>query len=325
MKNVIDKIFNNHKGILAADESTPTIEKRLKSVGRTSTSDARHSYRHTIFASPNLEKHIGGVILYDETIKNPSTIKPLKDKDIVLGIKVDTGTKPYFDGGKTTEGLDGLTTRLQEYKKLGAQFAKWRAVISVEDTNQCIRNNAWSLARYAKLCQRQDIVPIVEPEVLMEGEHDIYDAAHTTENVLHNVFNSLYDEDVDLEHMILKPNMVLHGYSSNQQNDPIETANITLKSFRKTVPAAVGAIAFLSGGQDDGAALNNLASLNKEFYLPWIMSFSFGRTMQNGALKYWSKSDIPAAQAWTYHRAESCSNAIEFGTDYNYKALSLYL
>ena len=159
----------------------------------------------------------------------------------------------------------------------------------------------------------------------MEGEHDIYDAAHTTENVLHNVFNSLYDEDVDLEHMILKPNMVLHGYSSNQQNDPIETANITLKSFRKTVPAAVGAIAFLSGGQDDGAALNNLASLNKEFYLPWIMSFSFGRTMQNGALKYWSKSDIPAAQAWTYHRAESCSNAIEFGTDYNYKALSLYL
>ena len=174
MKNVIDKIFDNHKGILAADESTPTIEKRLKSVGRTSTPDARHSYRHTIFASPDLEKHIGGVILYDETIKNPSTIKPLKDKDIVLGIKVDTGTKPYFDGGKTTEGLDGLTTRLQEYKKLGAQFAKWRAVISVEDTNQCIRNNAWSLARYAKLCQMQDIVPIVEPESFKWKANTIY-------------------------------------------------------------------------------------------------------------------------------------------------------
>ena len=313
MKNVIDAIFNNHKGILAADESTPTIEKRLQSVGIKSTSENRHSYRHTIFSAPNLEKYIGGVILYDETIKNADTIAPLKDKGIVLGIKVDKGVKSYSNSGKLTEGLDGLTKRLQEYKKLGAQFAKWRAVISLADTNACIRTNAWALARYAKACQEEDIVPIVEPEVLMNGKHSIYEAAKITEDVLHTVFDSLYYEDVNLEHIILKPNMVLHGYDSGTANNSDETAQITLNSFRKTVPVAVGAIAFLSGGQKDQDAINNLANINKEFYQPWILSFSFGRTMQREALQHWSNSNLTLAQEWIYNRATACSHAIEFG------------
>ena len=313
MKNVIDKIFNNHKGILAADESTPTIEKRLKSVGIKSTPENRHSYRHTIFSAPNLEKYIGGVILYDETIKNPDTIAPLKDKDIVLGIKVDKGVKSYSNSGKLTEGLDGLTERLREYKKLGAQFAKWRAVIDIKDTNACVRTNAWALSNYAKACQAEDIVPIVEPEVLMEGKHSIYEAAKITEDVLHIVFDSLYYEDINLEHIILKPNMILHGYDSGKANNPNETANITLSSFRKTVPSAVGAIAFLSGGQKDQDAINNLANINKEFYQPWILSFSFGRTMQREALQHWSNSNLTLAQEWIYNRATACSHAIEFG------------
>ena len=193
MEDVIDKIFADSKGILAADESTGTIEKRFKSVGMPCNEGLRNDYRHTLFSTPGLENFIGGVILYEETLRSEETIAPLKEKDIVLGIKVDKGAQPYNkEGGKLTAGLDGLADRLREYKPLGAQFAKWRAVLSVNDTDNCILANAWTLARYAKQCQMEGIVPIVEPEVIMEGDHSIYDSFDVSAKALHMLFCLLY-------------------------------------------------------------------------------------------------------------------------------------
>ena len=314
MQDIIDKLTVFGKGIFAADESTPTIAKRLGSVGVDSTPSTRHSYRHNLFSTEGLEKYISGVILYDETIRHimdgEPTIAPLTDKGIALGIKVDKGGMPYSKGCKLTEGLDGLTERLRTYKDMGAEFAKWRAVININDSGSCILANAWNLARYAKKCQLENIVPIVEPEVIMDGDHSIADAAEVTERVLHHVFDAMFYERVKLEHIILKPNMILNGYSSKIDNSPQETAAVTIKSFRRLVPSAVPMIAFLSGGQTDGVATKNLNAMNDLLeYLPWYLSFSFGRELQGASLVSWANGEKEQARIDLISRAEDCSLA----------------
>ena len=314
MQDTINKLAEYGKGILAADESTPTIEKRLASVGVDSTPGTRHNYRHTLFSTDGLENYISGVILYDETLRSTvegeSTVAPLREKGIALGIKVDKGAKSYGDECKLTEGLDGLTERLREYKDMGAEFAKWRAVINIDDSGSCILANAWNLARYAKKCQLENIVPIVEPEVIMDGTHTIYDSIKTTERVLHHVFDAMFYEKVELEHMILKPNMILNGYDSGISNHPGETADTTVKSFRRTVPAAVPMIAFLSGGQDDGVAVANLNAMNI-YTESWYMSFSFGRELQQNALRLWAEGKKEDAKDALLERANQCSLATQ--------------
>lgn len=310
MDDVINRIFADCKGILAADESSPTIKKRLESVGKESTAETRHSYRHNLFSTEGLGKYIGGVILFEETLKTPETIDPLKDQGIVLGVKVDKGTSPYDEkGGKLTNGLDTLLERLHEYKGLGAEFAKWRAVTSVTDSDACMLANSSALARYAKVCQYEGLIPIVEPEVLMDGEHDIYNSFEVTEKVIHFLFDALYHEGVNIEKIILKPNMIMHGYKNTFASSSEDIALATLNCFKKCVPAAVPAIAFLSGGQPDNLAIRSLETMNKEEYLPWTLSFSFGRTMQSGALKMWGENKMEDARSWTFDRARECSKA----------------
>ena len=315
MQDTIEKLTVYGKGILAADESTPTIEKRLASVGIDSTPGTRHSYRHTLFSTDGLENYISGVILYDETLRHfmdgESAFTPLIDKGITLGIKVDKGAKPYSDGGKLTEGLDGLTERLREYKDLGAEFAKWRAVINIGDSGSCILANAWHLARYAKKCQLENVVPIVEPEVIMDGTHTIDDSIRITERVLHHVFDAMFYEKVKLEHMILKPNMILHGYNHAVSINNDEVADMTVSSLRRAVPAAVPMIAFLSGGQIDGEAVKNLNAINQYCRPPWYMSFSFGRELQQNALKLWAEGKREDAQDALLKRANQCSLATQ--------------
>jgi len=318
MQDTIEKLAEYGKGILAVDESTPTIEKRLSSVGIDSTPSTRHNYRHTLFSAEGLEDCISGVILYDETLRSTvdgePTIAPLIEKGIALGIKVDGGAKPYTDGGLLTEGLDGLTERLRRYKDLGAEFAKWRAVINVSDSGSCILANAWQLARYAKKCQLENVVPIVEPEVIMNGTHTMYDTIRITERVLHHVFDAMFYEKVELEHMILKPNMILSGYYSGVSNHQGETAEATVKSFKRMVPAAVPMIAFLSGGQADGEAVGNLNAINIYTGIhdsPWYMSFSFGRELQQNALKLWAEGKKEHAQDALLERANQCSLATQ--------------
>ena len=311
MQDIIEKLSVNGKGMLAADESSPTIKKRFDSVGVDSTPGTRHNYRHTLFSTEALEDYISGVILYEETLKHimdgEPTVQPLREKGITLGIKVDTGAKPYGVGCKLTEGLDGLTERLSLYKDLGAEFAKWRAIINVDDSGSCILANAWNLARYAKKCQLEGVVPIVEPEIIMDGFHCIDEAADVTERVLHHVFDAMFYEKVKLEYMILKPNMILNGYASGIKNDPSVTAEFTVRSFKRTVPSAVPIIAFLSGGQDDGVAVENLNAINNENDLPWYMSFSFGRELQHNALKYWAEGNKEDAKDALLGRAIQCS------------------
>ena len=324
MNKVIKKIFRNFRGILAADESNGTIAKRLGSVNKESTLESRHSYRHTIFSTPDLKKSIGGVILFDETIRNEETIAPLIENDIVLGIKVDKGAKPYLSGAikglpeTLTEGLDGLDLRLEEYVKLGAKFAKWRAVILHNNSSKGILSNCWTLARYAKKCQSQGVVPIVEPEVLMNGKHSIEESYNTTRQALHILFDALYYEEVELEKIILKPNMIVSGYDAKTRACAESVAKITVKCFKNEVPAAVRAIAFLSGGQKDEEAIENLRYINEldnlstetDYNKPWHLSFSFGRAMQSGALQLWSEGLLKEAQNWVYERGERCQLAV---------------
>ncbi|MDR3391714.1 MAG: fructose-bisphosphate aldolase class I [Sulfuriferula sp.] len=298
MERTIAELTAPAKGILAADESSGTIEKRLRSVGVQSTEAVRRNYRELLFTAPELNLYVSGVILYEETLRQSSEAgtpfpQLLAAQGIVPGIKVDKGTQALanFPGDKFTQGLDGLTDRLAGYKELGARFAKWRAVFTIGDgipSHRAIAVNADGLARYAAICQEFGIVPIVEPEVLMDGSHDIARCAEVTEAVLERVFHALHNHRVALEYMLLKPNMVLPGADCPIQATPEQIAAATLRCFRRTVPVAVPGICFLSGGQSDEAATANLNAMNVcTGAKPWQLSFSYGRALQAPALKAW--------------------------------------
>lgn len=285
------------KGILAADESTGTIKKRFDKIKVQSTEESRRAYRDMLFTAPGAADFVSGVILYDETLRQKcadGTPFPayLTSLGIVPGIKVDAGAKPLagFPGETVTEGLDGLRERLQEYHGLGARFAKWRAVIDVGDgipSRFAIKANAHALARYAALCQEAGIVPIVEPEVLIDGDHSMLRCGEVTEAVLHEVFHALHRHRVVLEHMLLKPSMVLPGKAMGHKAQPAEVAEHTLRVLRRTVPAAVPSINFLSGGQTPVEATANLDAMNRAGAQPWLLSFSYGRALQETALQVW--------------------------------------
>jgi fructose-bisphosphate aldolase, class I len=312
----------DNKGILAADESSGTIEKRFDTIDLESTEENRRAYRDMLFSTPGLEDYVSGVILYDETLRQSSAdgtpfAKLLADRGIIPGIKVDTGAKDLAGapGEKVTEGLDGLRERLQEYKSLGARFAKWRAVITIGEgipTAYCIEVNAHALARYAALCQEQGLVPIVEPEVLMDADNDIETCYRATKRTLHKTFDELYHQRVDLEGMLLKPNMVISGKGSSRQASAQEVAEWTIRCFRETVPAAVPGIVFLSGGQSDEQASENLNAINSLAPQPWVLSFSYGRALQAPALKAWggSADNVEAGQSFLALRARNNSAAV---------------
>jgi fructose-bisphosphate aldolase class I len=305
-----------HKGILAADESDGTIKKRFDSIGVESTEENRRAYRDLLFTTPSVEEYISGVILFDETIRQSSadgTPFPqlLERRGIIPGIKVDKGAKPLANasGETITEGLDGLRQRFEEYRELGARFAKWRATYSIGDhvpSEYCIWTNAHALARYAALSQEAGLVPIVEPEVLMDGDHTIERSFEATSRTLHAVFTELRDQRVHFEGILLKPNMVLPGYSAAQQASRDEVAEQTLRCFRRHVPAAVPGIVFLSGGQSDEDATANLNAMNARGPHPWELSFSYGRALQAPALKAWrgDPANVEAAQKAFYRRAK---------------------
>ena len=320
------------KGILAADESTGTIGGRLSQINTENSSETRNAYRDLLFSADGIEEYISGVIMYDETLRQSSLSdgKPypeyLSEKGILPGIKVDTGAHdlPGSEGEKITQGLDGLNDRLKEYRGMGARFAKWRAVINITEDNPsgyCISTNAHALARYAGLCQANDIVPIVEPEILMDGDHDIDDSFVVTEEVLHTVFFELYSQGVQYEQMILKPNMVLSGYDANDRAGIDEVADATLQCFLRTVPAAVPGIAFLSGGQSDEDATAHLNRMNQILgeNKPWNLSFSYGRALQQPALKAWlgKSENVTAAQDALINRAKlnSLATVGKYSTD----------
>jgi fructose-bisphosphate aldolase class I len=306
------------KGILAADESTGTIKKRFDSIEVESTEDNRRAYRELLFTTEGAGEFISGVILYDETIRQSTADgKPLPrvldEAGIIPGIKVDTGAKPLAlaPGETITEGLDGLRERLEEYRGLGARFAKWRAVLSIDEgegipSDYAIWTNAHALARYAALCQEAELVPIVEPEVLMDGDHTIDASFHVTARTLQAVFTELHDQRVQLEGTLLKPNMVLPGYASPQQVPHEEVAKQTIRCFKRVVPAAVPGIVFLSGGQSDEDATARLNAMNAIGGVPWQLSFSYGRALQTGALRAWrgDPANVPAAQDAFHHRAK---------------------
>jgi len=303
------------KGILAADESTGTIKKRFDSIGVESTEESRRGYRAFLFTTEGAADHISGVILYDETIRQSSADgtpfpQVLEDQGIIPGIKVDTGAKKLAGSADemVTEGLDGLRERLDEYRELGARFTKWRAVISIGDgipTPYCLQVNAHALGRFAALSQEAGLVPIVEPEVLMDGTHTIERAHDVTADTLHRVFDELFHQRVSLEGMLLKPNMVLAGYDASEGADVDEVAERTTRCLRENVPAAVPGIVFLSGGQSDELATAHLNAMNRMGPHPWELSFSYGRALQAPALKAWggSEENVAAAQEAYLHRA----------------------
>ena len=304
------------KGIIAIDESTKTIGKRLAAVGVESTEESRRAYREMLLTTPGLGEHISGAILYDETIRQSTTdgvpfTTVMKKAGIIPGIKVDKGTVPLagFPGDVVTEGLDGLRERLQEYAKLGAQFAKWRAVIKItEDTpsSTAIEANCHALARYAALCQEAGLVPMVEPEVLMDGDHSIDVSYEVHEAVLRSLFNALYEQNVMLEGTILKISMVIPGKDSDEQVDAEEVADATVRVLKSCVPASLPGIVFLSGGQTDAQATSHLNAINHIGPHPWPLSFSYGRAMQQAALKLWAqdpKANTAGAQKIVHARA----------------------
>jgi fructose-bisphosphate aldolase, class I len=311
------------KGLLAMDESNPTCNKRFAKLGIPQTEEARRAWRELILTTPGLSEFISGAILYDETIrqsKNDGTafIKLLMEAGIVPGIKVDTGTKDLagHPGEKITEGLDGLRERLSEYREMGARFAKWRAVISIGEgipSRGCLETNAHALARYAALCQETALVPIVEPEVLMEGDHTLEQCARVTEAVLHTVFSQLYLQGVLFEGMILKPNMVLPGKDCPIQAGIEDVADATVSCLLRAVPGAVPGVAFLSGGQNAELASARLNAMNARWRsrMPWDLTFSFSRAIQQPALDAWKGQDVNrmAAQKALYHRAKCNSMA----------------
>ncbi len=314
------------KGLLAMDESNPTCNKRFAAVGIPQTEETRRAYREMIVTTPRLGEWISGAILYDETIHQATRdgtpfIKVLIDAGIIPGIKVDAGAKGLAGhaGERVTEGLDGLRERLAEYAQMGARFAKWRAVLAVGDgipSRGCITANAHALARYAALCQEAGLVPVVEPEVLMDGDHTLSRCAEVTEDVLRAVFQELAMQRVAPEAMILKPNMVLPGLACPTQATVDEVADATVRCLLRTVPAAVPGVAFLSGGQPAELASARLNAMNLRFRarLPWALAFSFARAIQQPALEIWRGEDAnaPAAQQALFHRAE-CNRAARRG------------
>jgi fructose-bisphosphate aldolase class I len=314
------------KGLLAMDESNPTCNKRFAKLGIPQTEETRRSYRELIITTPGLGEFISGVILYDETIRQSAKdgtpfLKVITEAGIIPGIKVDTGAKDMagHPDEKITEGLDGLRERLKEYFKMGARFAKWRAVISIGDgipSQGCIEANAHALARYAALCQEEGLVPVVEPEILMDGEHTLDRCFEVTEKVLRIVFDHLYKQRVMLEGILLKPNMVLPGLNCPKQETVDEVANATVKCLLRSVPASVPGIAFLSGGQSGELASARLNAMNVRFRskLPWPLAFSFARAIQQPALEIWQgkESNVLPAQQALYHRA-GCNQAARLG------------
>jgi len=317
LKSVAKAIAANQKGVLAADESNPTIKKRFDSIKLESTEENRRRYRELLFTADGIEEYIGGVILFDETLRQStkegtSFAKLLTGRGIIPGIKVDKGAKPLaqFPGEKVTEGLDGLRDRLAEYRQLGAKFAKWRAVIEIDERNIPsdfgIRANAHALARYAALCQEADIVPIVEPEVLMDGAHDIKRCEVVTSRVLEDVFTELDAHRVVLEGMLLKPNMVISGMKCPQQAGVQEVAEATIRCLTRYVPAAVPGVVFLSGGQSAEDATDHLNAMNAMGSHPWEVSFSYGRALQAPVLASWKgqESNFAAAQKALFTRSK---------------------
>jgi len=327
LSDIANALVAPGKGILAADESSGTIKKRFDSIGVDSTEETRRDYREMLFrAGDGMKNYVSGVILYDETIRQKGKdgtplVDVMRVAGAIPGIKVDEGAKtlagPHADIEKVTEGLDGLRERLAEYHRLGARFAKWRAVITIADgtpTWNCIKANAHALARYAALCQEAGIVPIVEPEVLMDGSHsghDIDRCYEVTEWTQRTVFRELYDARVALEGIILKPNMVIAGQKSAKQASSQQVAELTVKCLKATVPAAVPGIAFLSGGQSDAQATENLSLMNQIGGVPWKLTFSYGRALQAAALKAWGgkSENVAAGQRAFTHRARMNSLA----------------
>ncbi len=332
--NIVDTakaLVAEDKGLLAMDESTPTCNKRFAALGIPQNEETRRAYRELIVNTPGLGESISGAILFDETIRQrkkdgTTFVKALTDAGIIPGIKVDEGAKDLagHPWEKITEGLDGLRQRLIEYYQMGARFAKWRAVIAIGNgipSQACIKSNSHSLARYATLCQEAGLVPIVEPEVLMTGEHSLQQCFEVTENVLHSVFNQLYTQGVVLEGMILKPNMVLAGLNCPEQESLEKVADATVNCLLHSVPAAVPGIAFLSGGQAGELASSRLNAMNIRFKsrIPWALGFSFARAIQQPALEIWlgKETNVPKAQQALYHRAK-CNQAARRG-EYNDK------
>jgi len=310
------------KGILAADESTPTIAKRLQTIGLRSTEETRRRYREMLFTTAGLGDFISGVILFDETIRQKTGdgepfVEVLRNQGIVPGIKVDKGAKPLagFPGEKVTDGLDGLAERLKEYVAVGARFTKWRGVIRIGEeipTRACMASNAQVLARFAALSQAAGLVPIVEPEVLMDGDHTIERCGEMTGMILRLVFNELAEHRVSLKGMLLKTNMVLPGEDASQRASVAEVAEATLRCLREAVPPAVPGVLFLSGGQDAIPATEHLNAMNQVDRIPWQLSFSYGRALQAPALEAWGGTNVGAGQGALHHRAV-CNSAARYG------------
>ena len=321
LNNIAKKIIQSGKGILAADESTGTMTKRLESVNVPSTAENRLLFRETLFSSNAMKNYIGGVILYDETIKQTSSSKKkipelISDSGAIPGIKVDTGAKVLANSPdeKITEGLDGLRERLKEYYKLGARFTKWRAVYIISNeypSKLSIYSNAHALARYAALVQECNMVPIVEPEVLMDGNHAAEECFNKTSEVIKKCYDELIKHKVDLAGTILKPNMILPGSSSKIKISSEDIAEMTIKCLKGSVPSEVPGIAFLSGGQSEEEATANLNSINLKNDTNFVMTYSYGRALQQSALKFWSKdiNNIKGTQDVFDHRAKMCSLA----------------
>ena len=323
LNNIALKILSNGKGILAADESTGTMTKRLQSVNVESTPESRLLFRETLFSSESMKNCIGGVILYDETIKQISKSKKtipelISSSETIPGIKVDTGAKILAGSPeeKITEGLDGLRVRLKEYYKLGARFTKWRGVYNISNiypSKLSISSNAHALARYSALVQECKMVPIVEPEVLMEGNHSAEDCFQKTSEVIKKCFDELIIHNIDLTGIILKPNMILAGTNANKKISGEDVAKLTIKCLKESVPSEVPGIAFLSGGQTEIEATENLNLINKINDTNFIMSYSYGRALQQSALKFWSKdtNNTNGTQAVFNHRANMCTLAAQ--------------
>ncbi len=308
------------KGILAADESTGTITRRFAAVGVESTEETRRAYRELLFTAPGIERYLSGVILYDETIRQSAsdgTPFPalLAAKGIVPGIKVDRGAKPLAgaEGETVTEGLDGLRERFAEYRELGARFAKWRAVYTIgpgRPSDYAVWANAHALARYAALAQEAGLVPIVEPEVLMDGTHSAEESLRATSRVQHAVFTELRDQRVELEGLLLKPNMILSGYAAPAQASVERVAELTITCLRRNVPAAVPGVVFLSGGQSDELATAHLNAINRTGPQPWQLGFSYARALQNEAMRLWAGSSRNAEEATRVYLHRARMNAL---------------